>query len=62
MSNSEGDGARVKYTLKRVGTIDSVITNHEDRMRFEEAAAELSDALWEMEQSGVAPVCPDGKV
>ena len=48
---------RVKFTAKWKGGIDSL--GMADLPR--QIAAEIADAVWELEQCGVTPVLPDGK-
>ncbi|CAH1789157.1 unnamed protein product [Owenia fusiformis] len=53
--------ARVKFAVKFKSTIQQYLTPAQ-RSTQRDLCASLAKALWEIEESGAAPVAPDGKV
>ena len=54
-------GSRVKFTSKYNGTVGKFLSE-DAHNEFKQIAEAMSDLMWEMENSGAAPVLPDGKV
>ena len=57
-------GPRPKFASVWRSPIESLIDEHPDSFErdFRAAATDMADALWELEEKGVTPVMPDGKV
>lgn len=55
---------RVKFASNYKGTITELLDSGDEDLRntFHKLSEKLSSALWELEECGATPVCPDGKV
>ena len=59
----EAGGARVKFSAVWKGTIEDLLQKDKDlEMQCRAAEKSMADIALELEETGVAPVMPDGKV
>ena len=61
LSLAEG-APRIKFGCHWKGTIESLKLDEDGTNKYRSLVNGMADAMWELEQAGVTPVAPDGKV